>query len=57
MLNRVAFLFVKNALDLWYGGYFFKNQKYSQNSKKTKRRKKDEIKMQLIESIIINNAS
>ena len=57
MLNRVAFLFVKNALDLWYGGYFFKNQKYSQKSKKTNRRKKDEIKMQLIESIIINNAS
>ena len=58
MFNGVAFLFVKNVLDFWYSGYFLflaVGKLNSENSKKTKRLNKDEIKRQLIESITIDN--
>ena len=49
-------MFVKDVLDLWYSGYFlFLAVRNSENSKKTKRFNKDEIKKQLIEFITINN--
>ena len=58
VLKGVAFLFVKNFLDFWYSGYFlFLAGGNSENSKKTKRLNKDEIKKQLIESININNVA
>ena len=58
MLNGIAFLFVKDVLDLWCSGYFlFLALGFFifsfENSKKTKRLNKDEIKKQLID---INNA-
>ena len=61
VLNGIAFLFVKDVLDLWCSGYFlFLALGFFifsfENSKKTKRLNKDEIKKQLIDSIIINNA-
>ena len=57
-LNGVAFLFVKDVLDFWYSGSFcFQLCGNSENSKKTKRLNKDEIKKQLIESITINNVA
>ena len=58
VLHGIAFLFVKDVLDLWCSGYvlslaleFFIFS--FENSKKTKRLNKDEIKKQLID---INNA-
>ena len=58
MLHGIAFLFVKDVLDLWCRGYFlFLALEFFifsfENSKKTKRLNKDEIKKQLID---INNA-
>ena len=58
VLNGIAFLFVKDVLDLWCSGYFlFLALEFFifsfENSKKTKRLNKDEIKKQLID---INNA-
>ena len=49
MLNGIAFLFVKDVLDLWRSGYFlFLALGFFifsfENSKKTKRLNKDEIK-------------
>ena len=48
-------MFVKDVLDLWYRGYFFYNKKGSRNTKKTRRLSKEEIKQQLIASIINND--
>ena len=58
VLHGIAFLFVKDVLDLWCSGYFlFLALEFFifsfENSKKTKRLNKDEIKKQLID---INNA-
>ena len=57
MLNGVTFSFVKDVLDVWYSGDFYLQLwGNSENNKKTKGLNKDEIKKQLIESTIINNA-
>ena len=57
MLNEVAFLFVKDVLDFWFSPYIFILALVnSENTKKTKRFNKHEIKKQLIESITINDA-
>ena len=48
-------MFVKDVLDLWYRGYFFYNKNGSRNTKKTRRLSKEEIKQQLIASIINND--
>ena len=58
VLHGIAFLFVKDVLDLWCSGYFlFLALEFFifsfENSKKRKRLNKDEIKKQLID---INNA-
>ena len=50
-------MFVKDVLDLWCRGYFFclQLQKGSENTTKTTRLSKEEIKKQLIDSIINND--
>ena len=56
MLSRVAFLFVKDVLGLWYNSYFlFLAAGNSETSKKTKHLDKDEIKKQLLDSMAANN--
>ena len=50
-------MFVKDVLDLWYSGYcLFLAVGNSENSKKTKHLNEDEIKKQLMKSIMINKA-
>ena len=47
---------MKDVLDLWYGGYFYLQVwNGSENTKKTRRLDKGEIKKQLIESMVNNN--
>ena len=48
---------VKDVLDLWYSGCLLclQLQKGSENTKKTRRLRKEEIKKQLIDSIINND--
>ena len=50
-------MFVKDVLDLRYSGYFFglQLQKGSENTKKTRRLSKEEIKKQLTDSIVNND--
>ena len=51
------FLFVKDVLDLFYSGSFLFTalERGSENTKKTRRLAKEEIKEQLIDSITISN--
>ena len=56
MLKRFAFLFVKGVLDLCYIGYFlFLVAKCFENVKKTKRLNEEEVKQQLIDSLVKND--
>ena len=55
VLNEVAFLFVKDVLDLWHIGCCFQWWKGSENGKKTKRLNEEEVKQQLIDSLMNND--
>ena len=53
MLKRVAFLFVKDVVDLWYIGYFlYLAVEGSENTNRTKRFATEEIEKQLINSLV-----
>ena len=53
VLNRVAFLFVKDVLDLWYVGYFF--VLFFENVKKMKWLNEEKVKQLLIDSLVSND--